>query len=767
MNSNKKMKNFLANLQERNMKIHKENSPRMKDEKYINFEFKIKHFLVFDKSGLLLINSLITDYSRLSPKFIDTIKQFVMKIICLDLKYFEIFFKHHKIFIYNKSFIYVVILSNKYNSCLIRLYLYFFNAVFINLLGENIINQNYVDLSNISKIVEVYYIPPLSTKFSRIIAYLLSKKETNSSKYLYKFKNLFIYSIDNNGYIIPLFDYRKITHSKELKYKYNISNNYNILHFITNLVLEPIYNNNYINKTDIYSHSLELLAPFPRWMIIGKYLKIFDGINFVQIYSAKKLSRITMNYQEYQTKQQLSMDDYYKIASKHSNKFLKSIEFFLYNYFETISDIMNRYCNPKNELLYFDIDILIVTNDLISLKVVEDSLVNLFYKRLQLNRMKTGKGKASILLEEQSENSNSNNNSNNSEKSQEKNKKENKDKINNSIIAKRMNNSINKNNDQKNESSSSISITSVSKSFLQVDTSDVFRELKRKSLQLSSFDSNTLYDGKSELSEIWNISCIKNPNQNNNNYDLYSLFSNIPGDKKISGIDTLSFLEKQENKNMSRRQTEKQINIFKGHRNSIGPTFNIIVNNNNNNNDNNNNNNNKNDEIVNRKVSMNSQKNRRYNSIIYNKNPSISPTKMNFNKNKKRDKRSSFNINRASSLFKRSNSSTMPGLYLNQFYSLINNNPKYFKSKFQILNEIQNKIKQSYQKKSNSLIIEKKDSKNTNKINNLNKPLFDDDDDDYRENKKDILQDYYEDKSSANFLQNNNNHSIFKKLNEK
>ena len=760
MNSNKKMKNFLANLQERNMKIHKENSPRMKDEKYINFEFKIKHFLVFDKSGLLLINSLITDYSRLSPKFIDTIKQFVMKIICLDLKYFEIFFKHHKIFIYNKSFIYVVILSNKYNSCLIRLYLYFFNAVFINLLGENIINQNYVDLSNISKIVEVYYIPPLSTKFSRIIAYLLSKKETNSSKYLYKFKNLFIYSIDNNGYIIPLFDYRKITHSKELKYKYNISNNYNILHFITNLVLEPIYNNNYINKTDIYSHSLELLAPFPRWMIIGKYLKIFDGINFVQIYSAKKLSRITMNYQEYQTKQQLSMDDYYKIASKHSNKFLKSIEFFLYNYFETISDIMNRYCNPKNELLYFDIDILIVTNDLISLKVVEDSLVNLFYKRLQLNRMKTGKGKASILLEEQSENSNSNNNSNNSEKSQEKNKKENKDKINTSIIAKRMNNSINKNNDQKNESSSSISITSVSKSFLQVDTSDVFRELKRKSLQLSSFDSNTLYDGKSELSEIWNISCIKNPNQNNNNYDLYSLFSNIPGDKKISGIDTLSFLEKQENKNMSRRQTEKQINIFKGHRNSIGPTFNIIVNNNNNNNNN--------GLIASRKISMKSLKNRRVNSIVFNnKNTNISPTKMNYNKNK-----SSFIVNKNINLQKRSNSSTNSGLYLNQFYSLINNNPKFFKSKYQILKEIQNKIKQSYTKKSKSLIIEdkngnKKEKKirliKNDKKNNLNKinSFFEEE----QGISKDILQEFYEDKSSIDFLQNNKN-SLFRNLNK-
>ena len=112
----------------------------------------------------------------------------------------------------------------------------------------------------------------------------------------------------------------------------------------------------------------------------------------------------------------------------------------------------------------------------------------------------------------------------------------------------------------------------------------------------------------------------------------------------------------------------------------------------------------------------------------------------------------------------------MPGLYLNQFYSLINNNPKYFKSKFQILNEIQNKIKQSYQKKSNSLIIEKKDKKEKIKIkiNNLNKPILDDDEDDDNENKNDIIHDYYVDKSSSNFLINsNNNNNIFKKLNEK
>jgi hypothetical protein len=717
------------------MKMNKENyTKKKKDEKYINFEFKIKHLLVLNKNGYLLINSSISEYSKLSPKFIDRLKLFIMKIICLDLKYYEIFFKHYKIFIFNQNFIYVAILSNKYNSCLIRLYLLFFNTVFINLLGDNILNQSYVDLTTISKIVEVYYIPPLTIKFSNAIEYILSKKEANSSKYLYKFKNLFIYYIENNGNIIPLFDYRKIIHSKELKYKYNIRKNEDVLNSMTSLILEPLYNNNYINRSEIFSHSLELFSTFPRWMIIGKYLKIYNGIIFVQLYTSKKLSKITNIYQEYEIKEQMSIDDYCKLISKHSNRFLKLIEFFLYNYFETISDIMNKYCNPKNELLYFDIDLLIVTNDVISLKVVEDSLINLVYKRLKLNRK-------------------SNSISRNSENSKSITNKESESNNN----SEKNNDFDDKKDESKMDSSSSLTESSISKTFLQLDTTDVLRELKRKSIQLSSFDSNIFYDGNSEISEIWNISCIKNNNQNN--YDLRSLFSNIPGEKKLSGIDKLSIIEKQDKQDkedMTRRQTDKQINIFKGHRNSIGPTFNIIVNNNNSN------------EINNRKVSMRSLKSRRYHSILFNnKNTTPSPNKINFNMNKN-NKSSSFNINRASNLFKRSNSSTMSGLYLNQFYSLINNNPRYFKSKYQILKEIQNKIKQSYTKKSNSLIIENKENKENNKINNINninQPLLNDDE---QENKKDILQEYYEDKSSANFLQNNkDNSNIFKKLNEK
>ena len=401
---------------------------------------------------------------------------------------------------------------------------------------------------------------------------------------------------------------------------------------------------------------------------------------------------------------------------------------------------MNKYCNPKNELLYFDIDLLIVTNDVISLKVVEESLINLVYKRLKLNRK-------SNSISQNSENSKSVSNkesesNNNSEK-------------NNDLDEKK--------DDSKNDSSSSVTESSISKTFLQLETTDILKEIKRKSIQLSSFDSNIFYDGNSEFSEIWNVSCIKNNNQNN--YDLRSLLSNIPGEKKFSGIDKLSIIEKQDKQDkedMTRRQTDKQINIFKGHRNSIGPTFNIIVNNNNNNN---------NGIMASRKVSMKSLKNRRISSILFNnRNATISPNKKNFNK-----KKSSFKFNRTSTFFKRSNSSTNSGLYLNQFYSLINNNPKFFKSKYQILKEIQKKIKQSYTKKSNSLIIEnKKDNnnkmiKNTkpiiknekkNNINLINSFLEDD-----QGISKDILQEFYEDKSSVNFLQNNKN-SLFRKLNK-
>lgn len=65
----------------------------------------------------------------------------------------------------------------------------------------------------------------------------------------------------------------------------------------------------------------------------------------------------------------------------------------------------------------------------------------------------------------------------------------------------------------------------ISKSFLQIN-SDIFEEIyqKRKSLQLSSFESNDQAFKTSEINGTFqNISYIRNLNNNNNNYDAYSL----------------------------------------------------------------------------------------------------------------------------------------------------------------------------------------------------------------------------------------------------
>jgi hypothetical protein len=245
--------------------------------------------------------------------------------------------------------------------------------------------------------------------------YILSNKEKNSCKYLYKFKTLLIYYVHKNN-IIPIFDYRKISYRKELQYKYSIRKNDTLFSTMNNLIIGPIYKNNYISQNNIYSHELDLYSTFPRWIVFGKYFKIYNGLNIIEIFTAKKLSKITTSYKEYEIKNQSNVNNYYKVASRHSHKFIKLMELFTFNYLETISDVVGKYNNPKNELLYFDIDLLIVTNDVISLKLTEEALINLIYKRLQLyliNKIKFADHRNSILLEEKNENSNSNSNTNN------------------------------------------------------------------------------------------------------------------------------------------------------------------------------------------------------------------------------------------------------------------------------------------------------------------------------------------------------------------
>lgn len=753
---------FLKSLKGNNLITQNDPSIEKKENKYSQFDFKVKYFLTFDRNGLLLINKPISEFSSLSIKFIDKLKMIAMKLGYLNKKYFEVFYRHLKIFFYNDNFIYVCIISSKSNSCLIRLYLYFLNIIYLNLIGDNVKNTNC--LINISKIFEVYFVPTLTMKFCKVMEYILSNKEKNSSDYSYKFKSLLIFHSYKN---INIFNYRKIVYRKESKNKYNILKNRKIFNTIYNLVNQPLYKNNFISPKEIYSHKLELLSTFPRWMIFGKYFKIYNGLYVIEIFSSRKLSKSTVNYKEFDIKNQADVKEYDLTSSRHSYKFIKLIELFAYNYLETISNIVSKFYNPKNELLYFDLDLLIVINDVISLKLDEDELINLIYKRLQLyliNKIKLGDNINSILLEEKNENSNSYSNSNISGNNDKNNK--------------------NKSNDNENEEEENESMTTISKSFLQIDGSDLFEEIyqKRRSLQLSSFESNDQVFNTSEISEPFqNISYIRNYNNNNDEYSISSFRQNEPK-KKTSAFELFSMIDKQggigadESVSLSKKITEKSINIFK-HRNT-GPTYNIIVNNNRNNGLG----------QSKKKVSLQSLKLHRNNYLLNRKKNSI-------NSNIKNIK---------SDIEKRSNSFTESGLFLKQFYSLMNNT-KFIKNKHQILKEIQNKIsKQNYSlKRNNSLkdlqiefklknespfiqhnfqngkkseeesaskISESKISVSKISSNNIyvikNYSLKNDDEDEKfnKDNGGEIMQEYYCDKSSINFIKTDD--SVLNKLNK-
>ena len=152
-------------------------------------------------------------------------------------------------------------------------------------------------LINISKIFEVYFVTALSNKFCKVMDYLLSNKEKNSCKYLYKFKSLIIFEWYKNNNI-TLFVYRIIIYRKELQHKYNIRNNITLLNTMNNLILEALYKNNYVTQNDIYSHKLELYSTFQRWIIFCKYFKVYNGliiIEFLQLKNYRKLQQVINN----------------------------------------------------------------------------------------------------------------------------------------------------------------------------------------------------------------------------------------------------------------------------------------------------------------------------------------------------------------------------------------------------------------------------------------------------------------------------------------
>ena len=190
-NINFKIDPFIESVKQYHKIFHLELRDDKGNIKIKDFEFAIRFFMIFDRTGLLLVNRPIAEFINLSTKFIDKIKMLVMKMQMFNFRnqHFELFFKHLKIFFYLvDSLAFVCITSDKNDSCLNRLYLFFISMVYLNLIGNNLSNP--LCLMNISKIFEVFYVDSLTNKFQRIIQYILKFRDAHSIKYLYKFKSL-------------------------------------------------------------------------------------------------------------------------------------------------------------------------------------------------------------------------------------------------------------------------------------------------------------------------------------------------------------------------------------------------------------------------------------------------------------------------------------------------------------------------------------------------------------------------------------------------
>ena len=706
-NVNLKIEPFIDSLKY----YHKIFNLELKEDKGNNkikeFEFAIKFFMVFDRTGLVLVNRPIAEFINLSTKFIDRLKMIVMKLQMFNFRnqHFELFFKHLKVFFYLvDSLAFVCITTCQNDSCLNRLYLFFISIIYLNLIGNNLSNP--LCLINISKIFEVFYVDSLTNKFQRIIRYILKFRDAHSIKYLYKFKSLIIYDPNNGNKI--LFDYRKMVYKLEHQKRYNVFHNEKIFSTINGLIIQPVYNNCVI-PYEGYSHKLELISTYPRWLIFGKFLRIFNGLNMIEVFSENKLSKITSMYMEYKIELQKDFTEYYKVCSKHCRKLIKAVEMFFFNYFETLLSVVNRYNNPYNELLYFDVDLLRVTDDVLTLKLTQDQLINLLYKRLQ---MYVNKGKRpsaineNILLEAEESSNNSENNNNN----------------NNNNEGSKINDS---NNDEEINQDKQSDDSSVSSEFLKLERTVLFDNIFQASKSIiSSFSfqcsESVVTDSEIEGDQLKNVSYILNNNDDKS-------FISYKGERELF-------------KPYQNITNDKQINLHVQNNSSLPPTINIIVNNNNTQNNNASNNNlierpsiASNNTISTPSMSKFLASNK--NVKLNNKNKRKSRMSMAADviktnvKSRENDGAIPSSYMRNGSIFsKRSNSFTESGLYLNQFYSWLSFSKMTLKNKYQILKEIQYKISKDWilYKRNNSLKclkVKKKFSINSQipLLNNLNK----------------------------------------------
>ncbi len=320
-----------------------------------------------------------------------------------EISFNQLFFENEKIIFVNvkkNNLLIIVTFQNKTKNPLIKLFILHFIISFINFLNEanDLDNKAFNSLNKMikRKIYEKYLFLPMKEHFEIISSQFLEKQKSNQSNIIYK--GLYVIELESSKIIFSKSKIDKISNYYTL-YK-------EILYHINNL--KNSYTQKFSNRFELnqdYFVKLEYTSTYPRLMFIIKFIPVLKGIALIHIYSQNKLSRNENKvYKEFDIiyGNDINKENNHIELKFNEPKIHKEIEMFFIEFFISINSSFDLFYHPKVDLKYFNFDILMLINNVLSeekkknnnnLELIMNSLTNILYEEFLLSKDNENKKK--------------------------------------------------------------------------------------------------------------------------------------------------------------------------------------------------------------------------------------------------------------------------------------------------------------------------------------------------------------------------------------
>ena len=279
----------------------------------------------------------------------------------------QLFIENEKIYFVNvkkNNLLIIVIFQNKTKNPFIKLFILHFIISFINFFKEanDLDNKVFNSLNKMikRKIYEKYLFLPMKEHFEKISSQFLERQNSNQSNIIYK--DLCVIELESSKIIFSKSKIDKISNYYTL-YK-------EILYHINNLKnsYTQKFSNRFESNQDFFV-KLEYISTYPRLMFIIKFIPVLKGIALIHIYSQKKLSRNENKvYKEFDIiyGNDINKENNHIELKFNEPKIHKEIEMFFIEFFISINSSFDLFYHPKIDLKYFNFDILMLINNVLS-----------------------------------------------------------------------------------------------------------------------------------------------------------------------------------------------------------------------------------------------------------------------------------------------------------------------------------------------------------------------------------------------------------------